>query len=74
MEVRAGHLRWVITSGNPGFGGPGDTRTGSQAAMDVVAKACRVVTLTGSSPAETTTKMYDCQGRAATILADAGRS
>ena len=49
-EVRDGHLRWVIVDQSQGARLPGDTRTGSQAAMDDVAKACRAVTLT-TSPA-----------------------
>jgi hypothetical protein len=70
MEVKAGRLRWVIVD-NQGFGAPGDTRQGSQAAMDVVAKTCKAVTIKTSSG---TTTMYDCQGRAAAIQAAAGGS
>ena len=36
-EVRDGHLRWVIVDQSQGARLPGDTRTGSQAAMDDVA-------------------------------------
>jgi 4-amino-4-deoxy-L-arabinose transferase-like glycosyltransferase len=61
QEVRAGHLRWIIT-GDSGFGAPGDTRTGSAAAFAVVEQRCKAVTLTGG------VKMYDCLGRAAAIL------
>jgi hypothetical protein len=43
----------------------GDTRTGSQSAMEVVAKTCRRVTLNASG---NTVTLYDCQGRAAAIL------
>jgi 4-amino-4-deoxy-L-arabinose transferase-like glycosyltransferase len=68
MEVRTGHLRWVIGGGTQSARLPGDTRQGSQAAMDVVAKVCRAVTV-GSGSTKTT--MYDCQGRAAAILAAA---
>jgi hypothetical protein len=71
MEVRAGHLRWVMVSNTQGFGGPGDTRQGSQAAMDVVAKTCKAVTFSVSGSKST---MYDCQGRASAILAGAGKS
>ena len=67
-EVRDGHLRWVIVDQSQGARLPGDTRTGSQAAMDDVANACRAVTLTTSSGSRTT--MYDCSGRAAAILAE----
>ncbi len=78
-EVKAGRLRWVLPDGT-GTGGrlPGDTRSGSQAAIAVVEQACRAVTIptgsstgaTGSSGAKTT--MYDCRGRSAAILAVAG--
>jgi 4-amino-4-deoxy-L-arabinose transferase-like glycosyltransferase len=65
-EVAAGRLRWVIVDGSQSGGGlPGDTRTGSENAFDLVAKTCRRATLsTGSSSG----RMYDCQGRAAAIL------
>ncbi|MBV8943899.1 MAG: glycosyltransferase family 39 protein, partial [Solirubrobacterales bacterium] len=65
QEVAAGRLRWVIVDNTQGAALPGDTRTGSQTAMDVVAKTCRKVTLsTGGS----TVTMYDCLGRVAAIL------
>jgi hypothetical protein len=68
MEVRDGHLRWVISaSGSQGARLPGDSRQGSQVALSAVAKACRRVTLSGSSSDNST--MYDCQGRASAILA-----
>ncbi len=66
MEVREGRLRWVIDDGTSQGGGfRGDTRTGSQAAISVVAKTCRAVTLSSSG---TTGQMYDCLGRSAAIL------
>jgi hypothetical protein len=65
-EVRAGHLRWVVIDQGQGATLPGDTRTGSEAAMDVVAKVCRKVTFTTSGGTRVT--MYDCYGRAAAIL------
>ena len=65
QEVAAGRLRWVIVDGTQAGGLPGDTRTGSQAAMSVVASTCRRVTLSTSG---STATMYDCQGRAAAIL------
>ncbi len=65
MEVREGRLRWVIVDNTQGAGLPGDTRTGSQTAMDAVAKTCRPVTLSRSGE---TGQMYDCLGRAAAIL------
>jgi 4-amino-4-deoxy-L-arabinose transferase-like glycosyltransferase len=71
-EVGSGHLRWVLA--DTGFGGrlPGDTRTGSQSAIDVVEKTCRPVTLTTSDGSKVT--MYDCAGRAGAILAGATNS
>jgi hypothetical protein len=72
-EVAAGRLRWVIVDstqgGGQGGGLPGDTRTGSQTAMDAVAQSCKAVTLKTSNGTAT---MYDCSGRAAAILAAAG--
>jgi hypothetical protein len=68
-EVAAGRLRWIIADSNQGMRLPGDTRTGSQTAMDAVAKSCKAVTLKTSSGTAT---MYDCSGSAAAILAAAG--
>jgi 4-amino-4-deoxy-L-arabinose transferase-like glycosyltransferase len=65
MEVKEGRLRWVIVDNTEAGRLPSDTRTGSQTAMDVVAKTCRAVTLSSSG---TTGRMYDCQGRSAAIL------
>ena len=65
QEVAAGRLRWVIVDGTQTGGLAGDTRTGSQTAMNVVASTCRKVTLSTSG---STVTMYDCQGRAAAIL------
>jgi hypothetical protein len=72
QQVRAGHLRWVLFDSSGGFGAPGDTRAGSRAALSVIAKTCRAVTVTTSSGTRIT--MYDCQGRAAAILRGAGSS
>ena len=65
MEVREGRLRWVIVDNSQGTTLPGDTRTGSQTAMDVVAKTCRAVTLSSNGISG---QMYDCLGRATAIL------
>ena len=66
MEVREGRLRWVIDDGtSQGAGLPGDSRTGSQAAIDVVAKTCPAVTLSSNGA---NGRMYDCLGRSAAIL------
>jgi 4-amino-4-deoxy-L-arabinose transferase-like glycosyltransferase len=67
MEVRDGRLRWVIDDAAQDFRARGDTRTGSSAAMAVVAKTCRPVTVRGSQGVSVT--MYDCKGRAAAVLA-----
>jgi 4-amino-4-deoxy-L-arabinose transferase-like glycosyltransferase len=66
MEVRAGRLRWVIDDGSGGARLPGDTRTGSQTAMSVVAHACHAVTVAASDGSGAT--IYDCLGRSAQIL------
>ena len=65
-EVRAGHLRWVLADQGQGARLPGDARTGSEAAMSVVAKVCPAVTFTTGGGTRVT--MYDCLGRAAAIL------
>ena len=64
-EVQAGKLRWIIVDSSQGTGLPGDTRTGSESALDVVAKTCRAVTL---STSDGTVTMYDCQGYGAALL------
>ncbi len=68
-EVRSGHLRWVLTDDGGSASLPADTRMGSQAAMNIVAETCPAVTFTTSSGTRAT--MYDCQGRAAAIVAAA---
>jgi 4-amino-4-deoxy-L-arabinose transferase-like glycosyltransferase len=89
QEVRSGKIRWVLyeqSSGGPGGGVRGDTRTGAKTAMAAVARACEAVTLassgagtssaTGASSAAggsgAAGTLYDCAGRA-TALASAGR-
>jgi 4-amino-4-deoxy-L-arabinose transferase-like glycosyltransferase len=86
QRARAGSIRWVLAdqSGPQGMRGlPGDTRTGSKAAMTAVAKACSKVTLSsgsgtsaagagtsGNGPSavsEGGTALYDCRGRAAAL-------
>jgi len=68
-EVRSGHLRWVLADSGAGVRLPGDTRTGSQSAINDVETACRAVTVTTSSG--TSVKLYDCRGRATAILSAA---
>jgi hypothetical protein len=63
-QVRAGNLRWVLVDSS-GMGAPGDTRTGSSAAMSIVAKTCTAVMLTTNG---TKVTMYDCAGKASAIL------
>jgi 4-amino-4-deoxy-L-arabinose transferase-like glycosyltransferase len=81
QEVRAGKIRWLLDeSGNEGSGRglPGDTRTGSKAAMSAVAQACTRVTLPAGSARSESGKgagssaasagaLYDCRGRAAAL-------
>jgi hypothetical protein len=67
--VGSGQVRWVLVDSSQGRGVPGDTRTGSKAAMTVVANTCRAVTFTTGQGAKVT--IYDCQGRAAAILSAA---
>jgi 4-amino-4-deoxy-L-arabinose transferase-like glycosyltransferase len=68
-EVASGHLRWILADTGQSARLPGDTRTGSQQAMSIVSKTCRAVTFKTSTGTKVT--MYDCQGRAAAILAAA---
>jgi 4-amino-4-deoxy-L-arabinose transferase-like glycosyltransferase len=69
-EVSSGRLRWVIPNSSTTQAQlPGDTRTGSQDAFSIVAKACKAVTVKSSSGSSVT--MYDCLGRASAILAAA---
>jgi len=74
QEISAGKLRWIVGEqvAGGGFSGrlPGDTRTGSKAAMSAVARVCTKVTLSSSSASSAGT-LYDCQGQAA-ALASAG--
>jgi 4-amino-4-deoxy-L-arabinose transferase-like glycosyltransferase len=69
QAVSAGRLRWVLADNSRSFGVPGDTRSGSRAALSIVAKACPAVTVTASDG--TTVTMYDCLGRGAAILQSA---
>ncbi len=71
-EVASGRLRWIFADTGRGNGAPGDTRTGSQAAMSIVAQTCRSVSFTTTGG--TNVKMYDCRGRSAAILDASSRS
>jgi hypothetical protein len=68
-QVRAGHLRWVVTDAAQGMRLPGDTRQGSQTALEAEQKACRAVTSSSGAGS-----IYDCRGRASLILHFAGGS
>jgi hypothetical protein len=70
QELRSGRLRWIITDNTQGASLAGDTRTGSQSALRIVAQTCKAVTLASGGA---TTTMYDCQGDSAAILHAAGR-
>jgi 4-amino-4-deoxy-L-arabinose transferase-like glycosyltransferase len=79
MEVREGHLRYILADGSSagGFGAgagssPGGSgRTGSAAAIKIAEKVARRVTF--KYDGETVT-MYDLRGRAGALLAAAVRS
>ena len=82
QEVRSGKIRWVLyeqSSGGPGGGVRGDTRTGAKTAMAAVARACEAVTLSSSAAGASSAgngsgaagTLYDCAGRA-TALESAG--
>jgi 4-amino-4-deoxy-L-arabinose transferase-like glycosyltransferase len=68
MEVKNGRLRWLLDEGQQTRRLPGDTRSGSTAAIGVAEGAGRRVTFTVGG---TTVTMYDLRGRAAAILAAA---
>jgi hypothetical protein len=59
----------VLVDATGGFRTPGDSRTGSQVAIDVAARTCKPVTIGGGGAANLT--IYDCQGRASAIFAAA---
>ena len=65
-EVRQGRLTWLLDDGQTTAALPGDTRTGSAAAIAAAESAGRRVTFTVDG---TTVTMYDLSGRAAAILA-----
>lgn len=68
--VKAGRLRWVLVDQGQGISLPGDTRSGSQAALAAVERACPSVTISTASVTHLT--MYDCSGRAAAIRGAGG--
>jgi 4-amino-4-deoxy-L-arabinose transferase-like glycosyltransferase len=78
QEVRSGTIRWVLAEGSAGRPGlPGDTRVGAKPAMSAVASACQSVPMAAAGPStrsgSASSTLYDCDGRAAALVA-AGRS
>ena len=69
-EVKSGRMRWVLVDQAQRISLPGDTRTGSEAALSAVERACPAVTISTGSGTQVT--MYDCSGRAAAILKAGG--
>jgi 4-amino-4-deoxy-L-arabinose transferase-like glycosyltransferase len=65
-EVRAGRLRWVLVDSSGGRRLPGDTRTGSQTAINAVQSTCRAVKIPAGSGTSTT--IYDCLASAGSLL------
>jgi 4-amino-4-deoxy-L-arabinose transferase-like glycosyltransferase len=66
-EIDTGRLRWVLVDGSGssfGAGRGGDTRTGSQSALDVVSSTCKAATVSN-------VKLYDCLGRSSALLRNA---
>ena len=59
-SVRAGKIRWVLTSGD-GRGGISDGRTGSRSVMAAVQATC--------NPVDSVDGLYDCQGEEAALAA-----
>ena len=57
-SVRAGKVRWVLTSGD-GRGGISDGRTGSRSVMAAVQSAC--------NPVDSVEGLYDCKGEEAAL-------
>ena len=59
-RIESGAITWIYTSGlgpSGGFGGGGDSRTGSESAIDTVVKSCTAVELTESEGSGT---LYRC--------------
>jgi 4-amino-4-deoxy-L-arabinose transferase-like glycosyltransferase len=75
QEVRSGKIRWVLyeqSSGGPGGGLRGDTRTGAKTAMAAVARECRAVTL--SSSGSSSSSVAGGSGASSTAGASSGRA
>jgi 4-amino-4-deoxy-L-arabinose transferase-like glycosyltransferase len=67
QRVRSGAIRWVLAeAGTAGPRLPGDTRSGSRAALSDVARACRAVQVSlGSAAAASNTASSNAVGQAA---------
>jgi 4-amino-4-deoxy-L-arabinose transferase-like glycosyltransferase len=90
MEVRTGRIRWVLSEGSSQQAGarlPGDDRQGASVAMAAVRRSClRVDSSLGSGTASASAAsaglaetvpedaLYDCSGRATTLLGDGATS
>jgi len=84
QEVRSGKIRWVLdeqSSGAPGGGLRGDTRTGAKTAMAAVARECEAVTLSSSgsgassaSGTSSATGTSSASGSATTVYDCRGRA
>jgi len=70
--VRAGKIRWVLTDGSGG-GFNRDGRVGSSTVMAAVTQTCTPVGTT-SSTSTSTSRLYDCAGRADALAALAARA
>jgi 4-amino-4-deoxy-L-arabinose transferase-like glycosyltransferase len=73
--VRNGRVRWILVdSSGTGTALTGDTRTGSQSAIDVAASICKKVPASkySSGSGTSTATLYDCAGYADALAAAAG--
>jgi 4-amino-4-deoxy-L-arabinose transferase-like glycosyltransferase len=65
-EVRSGKLSWLLVTGTQTSGLPGDTRSGSQAALEIVERVAQKITVKTPSGASVT--LYHLAGSAGAIL------
>lgn len=71
-RIESGAITWIYTSGlgsgGGGFGGPGgDTRTGSESAIDTVVKSCTKVDSSAYSSSESTSESASGTSSSATL-------
>jgi 4-amino-4-deoxy-L-arabinose transferase-like glycosyltransferase len=77
QQVASGRVRWVYDDGVGNFGAAADGRAGDTAALNAVARSCKLID-TGDGPRSAYTRLarlygvglYDCAGRASTIAAN----